>query len=278
MSTVTSCSALLLHTSNSKMESFEENNGDKDKLLEPPSATDLYTEEDDVKATIKPRLSPLPRRRASSVSSDDGDLEPPTTVTRKVSFADAFGFDLVSVKEFDTWDVPIVSPNFETESEKIEEFYLTPDFILPSISGLMERLYAKKVSLESVDFIPDTTSMKGIIRVLNVSYEKQLYVRMSLDDWHSFYDLLAEYIPDSSNGKTDQFCFTITLVSPYQKEGARVEFCICYETPIGTFWDNNDGSNYVLTCQKKETFVEVDKSSEDVADKNKKSCLKPALR
>ncbi|XP_018416878.1 PREDICTED: protein phosphatase 1 regulatory subunit 3A [Nanorana parkeri] len=277
MSTVTSCSALLLHTSNSKMESFEENNGDKDKLLEPPSATDLYTEEDDVKATIKPRLSPLPRRRASSVSSDDGELEPPPTVTRKVSFADAFGFDLVSVKEFDTWEVPIVSQTFETESTNIEEFYLTPSFILPSIGGIMESLHTKKVTLESVDFIPGVTSMKGIIRVLNLSYEKQLYVRMSLDDWHSFYDLLAEYIPDSSNGKTDQFGFTISLVSPYQKEGARVEFCICYETAIGTFWDNNDGCNYVLTCQKKEKFVEVDKPSEDVADKNKKSCLKPAV-
>ncbi|XP_077327086.1 protein phosphatase 1 regulatory subunit 3A isoform X2 [Lithobates pipiens] len=279
MSTVTSCSALLLHTSKSKMESFEENIGDKHKLLELPGATDLCTEEDDVKATIKPRLSPLPRRRASSVSSDDGDLEPPPTVTRKVSFADAFGFDLVSVKEFDTWDVPIVAPNFETENNKIEEFYLTPSFILPPIGGLMERLNTKKVTLESVDFIPGTSAMKGIIRVLNLSYEKQVYVRMSLDDWHSFYDLIAEYIPDSSNGSTDQFGFTISLVSPYQKEGARVEFCICYDTSVGTFWDNNDGCNYVLTCHKKvaEESVEVVKNSEDVTDKNKKSCLKGAV-
>ncbi|XP_040199738.1 protein phosphatase 1 regulatory subunit 3A isoform X2 [Rana temporaria] len=279
MSTVTSCSALLLNTSKSKMESFEENNGDKHKLLELPGTTDLCTEEDDVKATIKPRLSPLPRRRASSVSSDDGDLEPPPTVARKVSFADAFGFDLVSVKEFDTWDVPIVSPTFEIENIKVEEFYLTSSFILPPIGGLMERLNTKKVTLESVDFIPNTSAMKGIIRVLNVSYEKQVYVRMSLDDWHSFYDLLAEYIPDSSNGRTDQFGFTISLVSPYQKNGARVEFCICYETSVGTFWDNNDGCNYVLTCHKKcvEELVEVVKPSEDVTDKNKKSCLKSAV-
>ncbi|XP_072257634.1 protein phosphatase 1 regulatory subunit 3A isoform X2 [Pyxicephalus adspersus] len=276
MSTVKSCSALLLHTSESKMESFEENNGVKDKLLEPPSVADYYTEEDDVKATIKPRLSPLPKRRSSSVSSDDGELEPPPTVTRKVSFADAFGFDLVSVKEFDTWELPTVSPNFETESVKVEEFYLTQSFILPPIDVLMERLYTKKASLESVDFIPGTSAMKGIIRVLNVAYEKQIYVRMSLDNWHRFYELLAEYIPDSSDGKTDQFGFTISLVSPYQKEGARVEFCICYETPLGTFWDNNDGCNYVLTCHKKEEFVEVDTSLEDVADKNKKSCLKTA--
>ncbi|XP_075065114.1 protein phosphatase 1 regulatory subunit 3A [Mixophyes fleayi] len=274
MSTVSSCPTLLLYTSKSKMESFEESNVNKDRLLEPPSLTDSNSEEEDVKPTIKPRLSPLPRRR-SSVSSDEGDLEPPTTVTRKVSFADAFGFDLVSVKEFDSWEIPTVSQNFEMESIKVEEFYLTPSFILPPVGGIMERLYAKKVALESVDFIPGTTSMKGLIRVLNLSYEKQIYVRMSLDDWQSYYDLLAEYVPDSCNGETDQFFFTISLASPYQKEGATLEFSICYETAVGTFWENNEGRNYVLTCEKKECLVEVEKPSEDVTEKNKKSCLKP---
>ncbi|XP_077121167.1 protein phosphatase 1 regulatory subunit 3A [Ranitomeya variabilis] len=258
------------------MESFEESTASKDNLLEPPGIHNSTIDEEDVKSTIKPRLSPLPRRR-SSVSSDDGELEQPPTVARKVSFADAFGFDLVSVKEFDTWEIPTVTTTLVMESIKIEEFYLTPDFILPPVGGIMERLHAKKVTLEAVDFIKGTSSMKGIIRVLNVSFEKQVYVRMSLDNWQSHYDLLAEYVPDSCNGETDQFFFTISLVSPYQKEGARVDFCICYETAVGTFWDNNDGHNYVLTCQKKELIVEVDKSSEEVIDKNKKSCLKSSL-
>ncbi|XP_063783336.1 protein phosphatase 1 regulatory subunit 3A [Pseudophryne corroboree] len=274
MSTVSSCPALLLCTSQSKMESFVESNVSKQRLLEPPSITDSNSEEEDVKPTIKPRLSPLPRRR-SSVSSDEGDLEPPTSGARKVSFADAFGFDLVSVKEFDTWEIPTVSQDFVKDSIKIEEFYLTQSFILPSVGGIMERLYARKVTLESVDFIPGTTSMKGIIRVLNLSYDKHVYVRMTLDDWQSYHDLLAEYVPDSCNGETDQFFFTISLVSPYQKEGASVEFCICYETADGTFWDNNEGHNYVLTCHKKECLVEVESHLEDVTEKNKKSCLKP---
>ncbi|KAM3925190.1 protein phosphatase 1 regulatory subunit 3A [Leptodactylus fuscus] len=276
MSAVSSRPVCLLYTSRRKMENFEEMNASKDNLLEPPSINDSTTDEEDVKATIKPRLSPLPRRR-SSASSDDGDLEPPPTVARKVSFADAFGFDLVSVKEFDTWEIPTVMPNFVMESIKIEEFYLTPSFILPPVTGIMERLHAKNVTLESVDFIPGTSAMKGIIRVLNISFEKQVYVRMSLDNWQSHYDLLAEYVPNSCDGKTDQFCFTISLVSPYQQEGAQVEFCLCYETSVGTFWDNNDGQNYVLTCQKKEKVIEISKDSDEVIDKNKKSCLKPSL-
>ncbi|OCT87386.1 hypothetical protein XELAEV_18021086mg [Xenopus laevis] len=257
------------------MENFEENNQSKDKLLEPPPLGNSYIEDEDVKSSIKPRFSPLPRRR-SSVSSDEGDLEPPTTVARKVSFADAFGFDLVCVKEFDTWEVPIVSQilNYELETHYIEEFYLTASFALPSADDILGKLHTKKVLLESIDLAPGTSCMKGIIRVLNVSYEKQIYVRISVDDWQSYYDMTAEYIPYSFNGDTDQFAFTISLVAPYQKEGASVQFCICYETPIGTFWDNNDGENYTLVCHKKEYAVEKDHASEDLAEKFKKSCLK----
>eukprot|EP00079_Xenopus_tropicalis_P015427 XP_004913037.1 PREDICTED: protein phosphatase 1 regulatory subunit 3A [Xenopus tropicalis] len=275
MSAASSCLALVLRRSESPMENFEENNQSKDKLLEPPPLGDSFIEDEDVNSSIKPRFSPLPRRR-SSVSSDEGDLEPPTTVARKVSFADAFGFDLVSVKEFDTWEVPIVSQllSYEVETNYIEEFYLTASFTLPSADDIIGKVQAKKVLLESIDMTPGTSSMKGIIRVLNVSYEKQTYVRMSLDDWQTYYDLTAEYIPYSFNGDTDQFAFTITLVPPYQKEGASVQFCICYETPIGTFWDNNDGQNYTLICHKKECAVEKDHPSEDLAEKLKKSCLK----
>ncbi|KAM4676710.1 protein phosphatase 1 regulatory subunit 3A [Discoglossus pictus] len=258
------------------METFEENNLSKVNLLEPPSTGDPSADEEDVKATIKPRFSPLPRRR-SSASEDEGELEPPTTVARKVSFADAFGFDLVSVKEFDTWEVPIVAQTltFEVESGPVEEFVLTPSFTLPSDEDFMEKVRVKKVLLESVDSLPGITTVKGVIRVLNVSYEKQIYVRMSLDEWRSFYDLVAEYVPDSCNGDTDQFCFKLSLAPPCQKDGAKVEFCICYETPGGTFWDNNDGHNYILTCYKKQV-EDVEKPSEDLADKSKKSCLKLA--
>ncbi|KAG8439790.1 hypothetical protein GDO86_005816 [Hymenochirus boettgeri] len=257
------------------MDTFEENSKRKDKLIEYPPLGDTFLEEEDVKGSIKPHFSPLPKRR-NSASSDEGELEPPTTVARKVSFADAFGFDLVSVKEFDTWEVPIVSQilNFEKETNQPEEFFLKPTFSLLSADSIMEKLQTKKILLESMDSTPGITSMKGIIRVLNLSYEKQIYVRMSLDDWQNYYDLLAEYIPDSCNGDTDQFVFTISLATPYQKEGVTVQFCLCYETQVGTFWDNNEGQNYTLVCHKKEYDVQRDQLTEDLTEKYKKSCLK----
>ncbi|KAJ8382858.1 hypothetical protein SKAU_G00036360 [Synaphobranchus kaupii] len=68
--------------------------------------------------------------------------------------------------------------------------------------------------------------------------------------------------------------FKITLVPPFQREGAKVEFCLRYEIPGGTFWANNNGMNYVLFCHKRSARDGKDNQPEDFKYKNKKSCLK----
>lgn len=98
---------------------------------------------------------------------------------------------------------------------------------------------------------------------------------MTLDDWVSYYDILAEFMPNSCGSETDQFCFKISLVPPYQRDGAKVEFCIRYETSIGTFWANNDDKNYTLICHKKENVSKLDnKPQRETTDRHLKGCLK----
>ncbi|KAM6435804.1 protein phosphatase 1 regulatory subunit 3A [Liasis olivaceus] len=261
------------------MESFEEpGHIGKENLLEVPTLSDCFSEEEDVKATHQHRFSPGPRRR-NSESSEEIEAEVPSTIARKVSFADAFGFDLVSVKEFDSWEVPTTVPNDDLEDEvlPVEEFYLTPLFLIPTTQEeLLQSVRAHKVCLEFVEFPPGITCMKGIIRVLNVSFDKLVYVRMSLDNWLTYYDILADYVPNSFDGETDQFLFKISLVPPYQKEGAKVEFCIRYETSVGIFWSNNNHKNYILICHKKETASSLEENNlqEEVTNKHIKGCLK----
>ncbi|KAJ7329713.1 hypothetical protein JRQ81_015887 [Phrynocephalus forsythii] len=261
------------------MESFEEPGLiSRENLLEVPTLSDSLSEDEDVKATLQPRFSPSPRRRNSD-SSEEMELEPPSTVARKVSFADAFGLDLVSVKEFETWEVPNTTPNddFEDEVVPVEEFYLAPLFTLPATDEeLLQKVRAQKVWLESIEFLPGMTCMKGTIRVLNVSFEKFVYVRMSLNNWLTYYDVLGEYVPNSCDGETDQFSFKLSLVPPYQRDGVKVEFCIRYETSVGIFWANNDNQNYILICHKKEiaTSLERKESQEEITDKQLKGCLK----
>ncbi|XP_050771072.1 protein phosphatase 1 regulatory subunit 3A [Gymnogyps californianus] len=260
------------------MESFEgPSRVSRANLLEVPTVNDFSSEDEDVKPDIRHRFSPLPRRR-SSASSEEEEADTPTTIARKVSFADAFGFDLVSVKEFDTWEVPNTGQNNDTEDEVFpqEEYFFSQLFTLPaSQEELLQKVREQKVLLESVVFLPGITCMNGIIRVLNISFEKLVYVRMTLNNWLSYYDILAEFMPNSCGSETDQFCFKISLVPPYQKDGAKVEFCIRYETSVGTFWANNDDKNYTLICHKKETVPKVDnKPHKEVTDRHLKGCLK----
>ncbi|XP_017527536.3 protein phosphatase 1 regulatory subunit 3A [Manis javanica] len=248
----------------------------KDNFLEIPNLSDSPSEDEEVKAIFKPRFSPQPSRRGSD-SSEDMYLDTPSSGARRVSFADTFGFDLVSVKEFDCWELPSASPNFDLRKDifHTEEYVLSPLFELPSSKeDLMQQLQAQKAILESTEFLPGSTSMKGIIRVLNISFEKLVYVRMSIDDWQTHYDILAEYVPNSCDGETDQFSFKILLVPPYQKDGSKVEFCIRYETSVGTFWSNNNGTNYILVCQKKEQEPEPVKPRDEVPSRQIKGCLK----
>uniref|UniRef100_A0A3Q2XWZ7 CBM21 domain-containing protein n=1 Tax=Hippocampus comes TaxID=109280 RepID=A0A3Q2XWZ7_HIPCM len=185
-------------------------------------------------------------------SSTDGQWEETPTVRRRVSFADAFGLDLVSVKEYDDVAAAEDEEVGEREAPAQEEFHLSCLFAAPpSEEELLRRLEGQMAELESVELLPGTTTLRGCVRVLNLCFSKSVYARITLDSWKSYFDLPADYVPGSSDRKTDRFTFQYTLVPPLEKAGTRVEFCLRYETSAGTFWANNREMNYVIFCHRK---------------------------
>ncbi|CAM4734748.1 unnamed protein product [Leuciscus chuanchicus] len=216
---------------------------------------------------IKPKTSPIPRRR-SSVSSDDS-LPPPSS-SRRVSFADAFGLSLVSVKQFDSRGVTAPSGPLESDLNEDKEYYILPLFTLPQTAEELDlRVHEQKLELESLELLSGTSTLRGIVRVLDVCFDKMVYVRTSLDSWRSHFDLLAEYVPGSNKSGTDCFSFKITLVPPFGEEGVRVDFCLRYDTSLGTFWANNNEKNYSLFCCEK-----IKEKPQNVSENGRKSCLK----
>ncbi|KAL7371265.1 hypothetical protein ABVT39_023131 [Epinephelus coioides] len=218
-------------------------------------------------------------------TDEEEEAEPPPVMPwRRVSFADAFGLNLVSVKEFDNVEVmdPEVSQPPENEAtHPLEEYYMSCLFTVPSSpEELDQRLQEQKVELESVELLPGTTTLRGIIRVVNLCYSKSVYARITLDRWRSYFDLMAEYVPGSSDRKTDRFTFKYTLVPPFEREGTRVEICLRYETSVGTFWANNKEMNYVLFCHQKVNTKEQGPQVQEESSsyKSKRSCLRANRR
>ncbi|XP_060891860.1 nestin isoform X1 [Labrus mixtus] len=231
-------------------------------------------DECDIVIGIRPKSSPLPRRK-SSLSDEDSEPGPPLCGSRRVSFADAKGLSLVQVKEFGIWDVPKL-PEYDSSEGKDKvsvEYIISPlNFSLPlSREVLFDKVRDQKLELESIQLLPGTTILKGVIRVLNISFDKAVYVRTSLDSWSSHFDLLTEYMPGSSEGLTDCFSFKLTLIPPFGEQGAGVDFCLRYETSVGTFWANNDNRNYMLCCHQRAKELREQTQKENV---KKKSCLK----
>lgn len=253
--------------------------------MEPPICRDwiMKNKEENIKfgETVE-RIS----EGSSADESEEVEPEPPpVAVRRKVSFADAFGLDLVSVKEYDSRD----SSRSEVDGREGEEYYISCLFTGPALNQDMEvRLQQQKLELERIELLPGSTTIRGIVRVLNLCFHKAVYIRASLDGWQSHFDLLAEYVPGSSDGETDCFSFHLVLTPPFQVEGVRVEFCLRYESGVGTFWANNGGTNYIVFCHQrqrnnqrekekdneKENESENEKLLEESSHKRIRSCLK----
>ncbi|XP_076010460.1 protein phosphatase 1 regulatory subunit 3A [Genypterus blacodes] len=214
---------------------------------------------------------------ASTDEETDSEPDPPLVSRRKVSFADAFGLNLVSVKEYDNADVTDVGVSKPTENVALsaEDFSMSYVFTVPSSAEeLDQRLQVQMIELETIELLPGTATLRGTIRVVNLCYNKCVYVRISLDRWESYFDLVAEYIPGSSDRKTDRFTFKYSLHPPFEREGARLEFCLRYETSVGIFWANNKDMNYVLFCHQRGHAKEQGPQVHEESSRSKRSCLK----
>lgn len=208
--------------------------------------------------SLKPQQSPSLRRRCKSLPTptDRAKLEisrsrSPTS-QKKVRFADSLGLELISVKHFDDSDEPEVPerilaklPNhLDTKFPRppAQSVFMELQFTSPgTLPGFEEKVREVKVMLESIE--ADEFSLSGFVRVLNLAFEKSVSLRYSLNNWITFMDSLASYVPDSSDGDTDRFCFKVVMPT-YLQSGGTLQFAIKYCVGGQEYWDNNHGNNY----------------------------------
>ncbi|XP_033934262.1 uncharacterized protein [Pseudochaenichthys georgianus] len=218
-------------------------------------------DEDDDSENVRliPRCSPVPRKRGLSIYDETAEylrIQSALSVRKKVQFADTTGGDLVDVKEFVAFDSDSEeeSARWEEEEAKYRKpereptYHVHPEFSAPSGGSLLQVVHASKVEVEQISPAEDEPlALRVLIRVLNVSFHKAVYIRSTMDSWASYFDHPAEYVQGSNDGNTDQFSFKLSFSPPYITHGSRIEFVVRYETSDGDYWANNSHMNYVVT-------------------------------
>ena len=205
--------------------------------------------------------SPVLKRKSSLRTSSENDsvYEPTPSGSRRVSFADEVGKDLVLVRVYS-------AESFRPKNSKTPRRALSLD-MRPSFSSLpsafaprlafdqpsadfktfMTQLKDKKIALDNI--IVTQKSMFGTIKVSNISYAKEVFVRCTFDRWSSFTDIKAEYVPCSPTETTvnpiDTFLFDTTL-SKGEYLFHSIEFAVCMKSNGQEYWDNNHDKNYTI--------------------------------
>lgn len=220
-------------------------------------------------STSKDLLSPPECPRLVRSTSLKTGKTPPGTPSRKkiVRFADVLGLDLEAIRHFaKDDDAPIVpqsafadlklpssvsAPQFPwvtTTPGVSAGCHFVPQFEQPGTNPLfLDKVRLQKVCLE--DVVVNDLRITGVVRVLNLGFEKLVQVRYTTTEWAAFTDLIAEYVPSSCDGFSDKFSFILDL--PHLSPGQRLAFALRYVANGQEFWDNNNGDNYVLKCQAK---------------------------
>ena len=101
----------------------------------------------------------------------------------------------------------------------------------------------KKVCLENSS-MDGSESLSGLVRVMNLSFQKEVVVRWTVDNWRTSEETLCSYVNGSSNGSTDQFSFKLKVGK--LAVGSRIHLCIKYSMGEETVWDSNNGDNYTF--------------------------------
>ena len=130
---------------------------------------------------------------------------------------------------------------------KATEYSLVPMFNQPGGScNFLETVSRQKVCLENA-FMEGPSTVKGIVRVQNISFQKAVTVKWTVNNWLTVSESPAQFIPGSSHGTTDKFSFRLS--STALDNGDRLQFCLRYEC-LGEHWDSNHGTNYIFQVNR----------------------------
>lgn len=194
---------------------------------------------------------------------DDDDEVLLQIKNKRVVFADSCGLSLTAVRVFsdeeEQSDLDLL-PSLQGLGSMTEDGYsctvstccpgtqLKLGFPQPSadFQAFRAKLAKSMVILENCSV--NEQALQGTVRVRNISFQKDVRVRITFDSWQSCRDVPCTYLQKRFGGpQTDIFEFDIAVPKVLDAK-RKIEFCLIY-LPGGhsePFWDNNNGQNYSI--------------------------------
>jgi protein phosphatase 1 regulatory subunit 3A/B/C/D/E len=119
-------------------------------------------------------------------------------------------------------------------------------------SAFRQKIDKEFVAVENVLVKNDHCLLIGTIKVKNVCFEKEVFVRFTDNEWKSYFDRPCKFASTKQQGNVDSYdTFQFEFEIPCDdNQHQRMEFCVCYKTGNGLeFWDNNDGKNFEIISE-----------------------------
>jgi hypothetical protein len=130
---------------------------------------------------------------------------------------------------------------------------------LPNFPSSTRVAVDREIFLERIYLADDLRSVKGSVQVRNMSFEKWVAIRFTLDKWASVNEVSADYAESIKDGAADRFTFSIKLneLLNWPRGAAAHEtksmfMCLRYTVGNAEYWDNNEGLNYQLDFRKRQ--------------------------
>lgn len=176
---------------------------------------------------------------------------------KKVVFADDRGLALEQVKVMTEpshvppyWALKVIaSPPLERKPPPKPVDLWEMRFLQPASDYLefRRRITEECVTLENVIIKQAEGAVDGTVKVKNLDFSKEVFVRTSSDGWSTSEDTYCAFVesgPLGSNGVSAYDTFGFRLQLPIHSR--RLDFCVCFVCKDIEYWDNNSGKNYTI--------------------------------
>jgi hypothetical protein len=193
---------------------------------------------------VKPALRASSRRRYSSMPGTP-------TYSKSVHFNDNDN----QTRHFLQVDKPIAvstgtSPveTYDSETEFPFDGDAKPELQI-RIASLPEETFERRalpIRVERLVLSQDKDTLIGTCAVHNISFQKLVVARFTLDYWKTTSEVVAEYSNASHNDGLDRFNFYIRLADQANIASKTMLLCVRYNVGGQEFWDNNYNSNYQI--------------------------------